>query len=34
MCVRVADDLKLFDILSQLAPQSIDVKTIATISGA
>jgi DNA-binding IclR family transcriptional regulator len=34
MCVRVADDLKLFDILSQRAPQSIDVKTIATISGA
>lgn len=34
MCVRVADDLKLFDILSEHAPYSVDVKTIATISGA
>lgn len=34
MCVRVADDLKLFDILSERAPQSMTVKTIATISGA
>ena len=34
MCVRVADDLRLFDILSERAPHSMDVKTIATISGA
>ena len=34
MCVRVADDMKLFDILSERAPQSMTVKTIATISGA
>lgn len=34
MCVRVADDLKLFDILSERTPRSMTVKTIATISGA
>lgn len=34
MCVRVADDLKLFDILSERTPHSIDVKAIAIISGA
>ena len=34
MCVRVADDLKLFDILSDRTPHSVDLKTIATISGA
>jgi DNA-binding IclR family transcriptional regulator len=34
MCVRVADDLKLFDILAGRAPHSVDVKTMATISGA
>jgi DNA-binding IclR family transcriptional regulator len=34
MCARVADDLKLFDILSERAPHSVDVKTIATICGA
>jgi DNA-binding IclR family transcriptional regulator len=34
MCVRVADDLKLFDIMSERAPHSMDVKAIATITGA
>jgi hypothetical protein len=34
MCVRVADDLKLFDILSERTPHSMDVKAIATITGA
>jgi len=34
MCVRIADDLRLFDILSERAPRSVDVKTMAAISGA
>ena len=34
MCVRVADDLKLFDILSERVPQSMTLKAIAAISGA
>jgi len=34
MCVRVADDLKLFEILSERAPHSVDVKAIAVVSGA
>jgi DNA-binding IclR family transcriptional regulator len=34
MCVRVADDLKLFDILSERAPDSMNVKAVAAVSGA
>lgn len=34
MCVRVADDLRLFDILSQHSPHPVAVKTIAAITGA
>jgi DNA-binding IclR family transcriptional regulator len=34
MCVRVADDLKLFDILSEQSPQPVAVKTLAAASGA
>lgn len=34
MCARVADDLKLFDILSEHAPHPVAVKTISKISGA
>lgn len=34
MCVRVADDLRLFDILTERSPQSVAVSEIATITGA
>jgi DNA-binding IclR family transcriptional regulator len=34
MCVRVADDLKLFDLLSEHSPHPAAVKTIAAASGA
>lgn len=34
MCVRIADDLNLFDILSDRSPNSISANELATISGA
>jgi demethylsterigmatocystin 6-O-methyltransferase len=34
MCVRVADDLKLFDMLSEHSPYPVAVKTMAAASGA